>query len=428
MNANPNPDDDSHNWAAAHPPTVAGETAPPPIAPPDNAVNPSAYHQVLEQQHAPLHHGAPSTYHEHEAAAALAPQPQPHTAPMVAVAYPPPPQRIMTATQQSMGIADYKVRISDALKLPVGTERDLALISALRGVSSELESAEMAHAETAKRVSGARELFDWATGVLSGYAKTKEPKCEELRKRGRKRKGEQSNKDAEEVDYAEKFGNPNGGPLLPPIVATSGGGLNEDQVVHHRNAFYTKLCGVSFIDLASYSPPANLVNLKSRNQLNEYIFIATHWATGTDTMDVMDFRREHKGFYTKMKISKENIGRRTGHHIRDLAGNDGRRVFCRYGKQDESLMYIALEDLYDAIFEIHCLTGHRGWQATKKISNFKYANIPQDQIRCFIDTCPICLAKKNGSGSASFTPKRQRITANDKLEVEEGFATHEQQL
>ena len=141
MNANPNPDDDSHNnWAAAQPPAVAAaETAPPSLAPPDNAVNPSAYHQVLEQQHASLHHnGAPSTYHEHEAAAALAPQPQPHPAPMVAVAYTPPPPRIMTATQQSMGIADYKVRISDALKLPVGTERDLALISALRGVSSEL--------------------------------------------------------------------------------------------------------------------------------------------------------------------------------------------------------------------------------------------------------------------------------------------------
>ena len=98
-----------------------------------------------------------------------------------------------------------------------------------------------------------------------------------------------------------------------------------------------------------------------------------------------------------MKNVKENIGRRTGHHVREIAGSDGRKAFCQYGKNDESLMYISMEDLYDAIFELHCLNGHRGWQASKNMANMKYANIPQEQIRFFIETCPLCLSRKTGT-------------------------------
>jgi hypothetical protein len=57
-------------------------------------------------------------------------------------------------------------------------------------------------------------------------------------------------------------------------------------------------------------------------------------------------------------------------------------------------MYVAVEDLYDAIFEIHTLKGHRGWQSCKKLANLKYANLPQDQIRIFLETCPLCIGRK----------------------------------
>ncbi|KAL9181167.1 hypothetical protein ACHAXT_009972 [Thalassiosira profunda] len=299
----------------------------------------------------------------------------------------------------SITAADHRARISDAMQLPDGAERDAALIAALRGVSAEVMEAEEEHARAAKRVETAKEMFDWATGALSGYSNAKEPRGEEPRKRGRKRKGDEE----PEVNFEEQFRPPVDGPLLPPMVATSAEGMSAEQVAAHRDAFYRKLCGVPYAELGSYTPPAHLVNLKNQQQLDEYVYITKNWATGTDTMDVMEFRRKHKSFYTKMKISKANIGRRTGHHLRDLAGAEGKQVFCRLGKDDESLMYVSVEQLFDAIWEIHVKTGHRGWQACKKIVNVKYANVSGDPIKCFIETCPICIARKGGS------PKRQRV-------------------
>jgi len=290
-------------------------------------------------------------------------------------------------------------------------ERDVALVAALRSVSSELEAAEEDAARAIKRVETARGLSDWATGTLSGYSKTKVPENSETRKRGRPRKGEEVNTYLDEVNYEVRFIPPDEGPLLPPLVAAPGGGMSEEQIATHRNAFYQKLCGVPLAELEYYTPPGHLVNLKSRAQLEEYIFIVTHWDTGTDVMDIMDFRRQHKTFYTKMKVSKENIGRRTGHHLRDLAGSDGKKVFCRYGKRDESLMYISVDLLYDALFEIHTLSGHRAWHSTKKIANLKYANIPQDQIKCFVETCPVCSSKKAAN------LKRQKIQLGEEKET-----------
>ena len=295
-----------------------------------------------------------------------------------------------TAAQDSLTAADHRVIISAAMSIPDESERDAALISALRGCSSELEAAEDDHARATKRLADAREMFDWATAALSGYSKILEPKSEKLRTRGRKRKGEEG-----DGDYDEKLVAPDEGPLLPPMVATSGGGLTEEQVAAHRDEFYMRLCDRPFSELHSYTPPAHLANMKNRAQLDECIFIAEHWETGLEDMDVMSFRRQHKSFYTKMKLSSENIGRRTGHHLRNLAGGDGKKVFCRYGKSGESLMYISVEELYDAIFEIHSLKGHRGWQGCKKLANLKYANLPQDQIRYFVETCPICCERKS---------------------------------
>lgn len=298
---------------------------------------------------------------------------------------------------EPISLADHKLRISHAASLPDPSERDASLISALRGVSAELEAAEEDHIRATGRLETARELFDWATGALSGYSKTtKEYKAvADQPRRGRKRKGGENYVDDEDADRV-RFTNPNEGQLSLPLPAI-GGGMTHAQIVEHRDAFYMKLCGVLYSELGSFTPPATLVNLKSRVQLDEFVHIADHWETGTAEFNVMDFRRQHKVFYTKMKNVKENIGRRTGHHVREIAGSDGRKAFCQYGKNDESLMYISMEDLYDAIFEVHCLSGHRGWQASKNMANMKYANIPQEQIRFFIETCPLCLSRKTGT-------------------------------
>ena len=276
-------------------------------------------------------------------------------------------------------------------------------------VAKELEAAELDHHRAKKRMASARELYDMATDALSGYSYTKNTKPN---KEVRKRKVDETNNHEEMgVEHEEnlKFAPPDTGPLDLPPVATSGEGLSEEQVTiieEQRNSFYKKLCGLPYSELSSYTPTNNnSINLKSKAQLEQDIYIVEHWDTGDPSLElsVTDFRRQHKSFYTKLKSSKENVGRRTGHHLRDISGTEGRKAFCRYGKRDESLMYICLEELFDAIFQMHAETGHsEAWQTTKKLVNTKYANIPQDQIKVFIETCHVCSSRKEDR-------KRQKI-------------------
>ena len=103
MNANPHPNpDDANNWTAQ---AEAG-TAPPPLAPAQDPVNPNVnpltYHHVLEQQHVTLARAEP-TFHEQEAARAMAmaPPPPQHQAPIVTVAHPP-QRHAMVAAQHGL--------------------------------------------------------------------------------------------------------------------------------------------------------------------------------------------------------------------------------------------------------------------------------------------------------------------------------------
>ena len=247
----------------------------------------------------------------------------------------------------------------------------------------------------------ARELYDMATDALSGYTNNTDAKPKEVDERKLKRKVYETYNYEVEHEENLKFAPPDTGPLDLPPVATSGEGLSEAQVTiieEQRNSFYKKLCGLPYSELSSYTPTNNnSINLKSKAQLEQDIYIVEHWDTGDPSLElsVTDFRRQHKSFYTKLKTSKMNVGRRTGHHLRDISGTEGRKAFCRYGKRDESLMYVCLEELFDAIFEIHSETGHsENWQTTKQLANTKYANIPQDQIKIFIETCPVCSSRK----------------------------------
>ncbi|KAL3773429.1 hypothetical protein ACHAWO_004874 [Cyclotella atomus] len=310
------------------------------------------------------------------------------------VTAPSPEEEIESTPRQSLTAADHTVIISRALSLhpPGSPTRDTLLLQYLRSIAIDLEAAEEDAARAQKRVEDTRAIFDKTAELLSGKLDVSlMPKGEKLRKRGRKRKGEEDEGDG---DYDERFVPPPEGPLFPPMIATSGGGMTELDVQEHRRAFYEKLTEMPYENLHEYVPPVTMPNLRTRAQLDEYAYVAKHWETGTETEDVKAFRRQYKTFYTKMKVSTENVGRRTGHHLRPLAGSIDREVFCRYGKNGESLMYVALEDLYDAIFEIHTLKGHRGWQSCKKLANLKYANLPQDHIRIFLETCPLCLGRK----------------------------------
>ena len=65
--------------------------------------------------------------------------------------------------------------------------------------------------------------------------------------------------------------------------------------------------------------------------------------------------------------------------------------------------------LFDALFQIHCVEGHRGKDACKNVADSRYANIPDSILRAFFDTCP-----KNALKS----PKRASQLAEDVVRLE----------
>jgi hypothetical protein len=119
-------------------------------------------------------------------------------------------------------------------------------------------------------------------------------------------------------------------------------------------------------------------------------------------MDAGAFRAKYKTWYSRMKPVTVNLGRRTGIHLRHIPDETGENVLtvlCRHSKDgSKSLPYLPVDSLFDALFEIHCVElAHRGRDGTKSIADDRYANIPDSQVRCFIDTCPVCLSRKRGA-------------------------------
>jgi len=337
-----------------------------------------------------------------------------------------------------------KVAIQTASKIKDKPSRDMALLATLKGCRNELEDAEVINSIATERLSAAKEVYDFCAQLLAGYTPLET-------RLNAKKKGQGSNgsniakrikREAvdetsaaishctamEVTDTAAATPSilprikgqvqPEGeNVILPtneiylPEYFSGGGGMHEDMVASFRDNFYLQLTkGQSNAAMIEdWQPPLNNANLKSRGQLAEWIHIATYWNTGADGLDAGAFRAKHKTWYSRMKPVTYNLGRRTGIHLRqlDVGGYEGRdvkgmTVLCRYNKAgNKSTVYLEVGRLFDALFQIHSLEiNHRGRDATKNLADERYANIPDGTVRAFLETCPICMARR-GHGPLS---------------------------
>ncbi|KAL3786752.1 hypothetical protein ACHAW5_002953 [Stephanodiscus triporus] len=153
----------------------------------------------------------------------------------------------------------------------------------------------------------------------------------------------------------------------------------------HRDESYLHLTNskANALTISSWRPPPNNANWKSRDQLNKWMDVVGHWDTGKDGLDAGAFRARHKTFYLRMKPVLCNLGRRTGMHLRkamvDAEGGEGRgrvvtTMLCRYNKAgNKSIMYLAVDQLFDALFQLHSLEFfHCGRDATKTLAGKQY--------------------------------------------------------
>lgn len=295
-------------------------------------------------------------------------------------------------------------------------ERDGSLLAALRSCRTELESAKRESDAANKRLDEIKHVYNLATRVLSGYTPLEEKVVQTPKSRGRESELGSSKRvkvqrhSTPNVDGGAQMSDEKPVAEVPfptnlitmPTPQSAALNMPAELVDQHREAFYQKLLNCSVADLPNYTPPANSANLKSKAQLAEWIYIAENWNVGADGLDAGAFRAKYKTWYSRMKPVTANLGRRTGIHLRhipDETGENALTVLCRHSKDgSKSLPYLPVDALFDALFEIHSVElSHRGRDSTKNLADERYANIPDAQVRHFIDTCPICMSRKRGN-------------------------------
>ena len=321
-----------------------------------------------------------------------------------------PTQRTMIMGEEDESLLDPKTAIQIASNMKDKSEREQVLLKALKAASRELNEAEIANKQANERVTAAREMYSLCAQLLSGYKP-----LETTRLSGKKRGLVESsvsvgappqdvdgggNAYDEHCQQSTTVGMPKteGGsvslasPIKPeedddaniilptnevhlPEYYTEGGGMDATTVRQFRDNFYRRLTKnqADSTNIDTWVPPSGNANLKSKAQLQEWIYIATNWNTGTADLDAGSFRAKHKAFYARMKPVTSHLGRRTGMHLRqvEVQQQDGSKsmmtVFCRYNKAgDKSTVYVDVGRVrscvlcsdYFYIFASACATYH----------------------------------------------------------------------
>mmetsp|Transcript_28150 Transcript_28150/g.56603 ORF Transcript_28150/g.56603 Transcript_28150/m.56603 type:complete len:334 (+) Transcript_28150:70-1071(+) len=314
-------------------------------------------------------------------------------------ALPPPPLPLpeVAGVEEDFSTSLERLRneVQQAKAIPEESARETALLSALKNCRKCLEDAEEAKVIATRRVTAAKEVYENAAQALSGYTPLNS-RVAGIGNSSNKRAKIEKMPRVSVAQLAEDASYPTNSLYLPPSYS-QGGSMDEGLVSNFRDSFYRQLTGgavQSAADLDGFVPPPTNANLKSKAQLKEWIYIAEHWATGVDGLDAGQFRAKHKTWYSRMKPVTYKLGRRTGIHIRET--DDGTKYLCRHSKDgSKSIIYLEIGQVFDALFEMHVMElGHRGRDATKNLADERYANLPDAQIRAFLDACPACAARR----------------------------------
>ena len=335
---------------------------------------------------------------------------------------------MLDASPSAFTSPDLMTLVESAAQVPIGSKRESALIEALRTCRKELDNAKRECKSAQTRVAVAKEKFDALATMLAGgdTSTYSTPTSANLiindgsgvtttEKRERGASSPNSSRQSGQKILNQSLPNSLDGGLVtfPPTIPTnlihvpapftyySIAQSDNVTIDTHRDNFYRKLLGIPASEVQNYVPPASQANLRSKSQLAEGIHIARHWDTGDDELDAAAFRSRHKTWYSKMKPMSREVGRRTGIHLRTLDPSqglqDGETVLCRYNKDGtKSILYIDVTQIFDALFEIHCLElNHvRGNNSLKSRVDDLYANVTDSQVKAFLDTCPICMERR----------------------------------
>lgn len=328
--------------------------------------------------------------------------------------------------------SDLMTMVKSAAEMADGTRRDMALLAALRTCRRELEAAEVESDAAKLRLEDAKEKFECTAKILSvvpslpllstqpdhdlateakndGNGGALSSDINQYWKR-MKTSSSTNSLEANDVDESAPITLPTNPIHMPAAHSLIDAGgeiviMSEQDVALHRENFYQRLLGISASEVGGYTPAlGGQPNLRSKAQLAEGIHIVQHWDTGTDGLDPAQFRSKHKSWYQRLKPVTQNLGRRTGIHVRTLEPQQGQQlgeaVLCRYSKDGiKSTVYLDITQVYDALFEIHCMEHNhlRGKDAVKQRADDLYANIPDMQVKCFIEACPVCIERRGGS-------------------------------
>ena len=130
----------------------------------------------------------------------------------------------------------------------------------------------------------------------------------------------------------------------------------------------------------------------SPTEMKERIHVMTHWDTGADGLSAQAFRRQNMAGYvwnTKFRIHGSCLALR-----------------------ETGKLYIATDQIFDAIKRSHYGQRHAGLHTTYAQLCTTYGNITRQLVSIFIKTCPFCADRKRGpsivASAIAPSPKRMR--------------------
>ena len=187
----------------------------------------------------------------------------------------------------------------------------------------------------------------------------------------------------------------------------------EDDISHgikmrHRKAFMAK----AFPDLGdkyqgnAQSQSASIKSCRPQSEVDYIIHVLNNWekgievnrmAPGPDRDNLIHFRRQHRAGnkYIHQYVTEDIWA----------PGDEYPRTILRKNNKDGTpgRIVVSREHLFDAIDEWHEHSGHLGQERTWKYCKSKYANVTQDHVKFYCQTCFTCMKKnpvtRNEKGS-----------------------------
>jgi len=135
---------------------------------------------------------------------------------------------------------------------------------------------------------------------------------------------------------------------------------------------------------------------RPQSDIDYIIYVITHWQKGTEAKSLPPGPERDRliSFRSNNRCGNKYIHQYFTDEVFAPGDTAPRTVLRKYNKDgSEGRIVVSREQLFDAIDEWHEHSGHLGQERTWKYCRSKYANVTQDHVKWYCQTCFACMKK-----------------------------------